>query len=118
MYLLVAKRNAFKVGIVCAVEENIVNASHAQDQRDDGDGSNLVFEEKALRSDKAACNPKKDHEGAKRRHPPTYKQRRLVMPKGLEAGRLRVDGHLGRPKTIRARRPPQRERRAREEANK
>ena len=109
--------DAVKVSIVGAVQEDIVDASHAQEERYQGDGGHPVLGEQALSADEATDDAQADDARAEGRRPPADKEGWLVEFKVAEGRRVRVERHgcrflVGR-RVVHARRPPQRARRAR-----
>lgn len=90
-----SERDSGEVGIVGSIDEDIVDASHAQEQGDQCDGGEFVLGKELLGSNKAAGDSQQDHEGAKDGGPPADQQRGLVLRKVSQRRRVRVDGHGG-----------------------
>ena len=77
--LLIGEINATKVGIVGAVYEDEVHASHAQEDGNKSQGGNLVFPEELLCADEPTKDTDDDHNGAEDGDPPADQECGLVI---------------------------------------
>lgn len=77
-----------EVGIVSSIDEDKVDASHAQKQGNQGDCGEFVFGKELFGSDEAADDSQQDHEGAEDGGPPADQQRRLVLRKVSQRRRV------------------------------
>ena len=93
--VLVGKRGAVQLGVVCAVDQDDLNTGHAQEQRHEGQGGRLVLSEEFLGPDEAPNDPHGDDDDAEAGDPPAHQQGRLVLAEQVRPRGIRVQSHGG-----------------------
>lgn len=86
---------AAQVDIVGAVDEDVVDATHAQEERHEGSSGDAVLGKEALGADEATDEAQDDDAGAQGRGPPADEEGGLVVAEVAIVGGIRVDGHGG-----------------------
>ena len=82
------------MGIVRAVRQDDVDASHAQKQRNDRQSGSFILPEQPFTADKAAGNTQENDCAAEERNPPTHEERRFILPGVMRCWRRRIERHV------------------------
>ena len=80
--VVLGEGHALELGIVCAVEQDVVDAGDAHKQRDECQGGRLVLLEQALCPHEAAGDADEDDDGTEDGGPPADEQRWLIVDEG------------------------------------
>lgn len=91
--VLVSVRKAVEIDIVGAKDEDGMDASHAEEEGDNGQGHDAVLDEQALGANVAACDAQENNGEAEDGAPPAHKQGRLDLCKGHRGRCVRIEAH-------------------------